>query len=116
MPAFLSASPPGRVSCLRIAALSLGTALMAALVIGIYTGVLWRDWRIDRGRTYRIGYNHNPPFQIHREGSGPTGFSVEAVQSSARRLGIVLEWVYDPSPRTERFRSGGTLHTFRRLT
>ena len=43
-------------------------------------------------RTLQIGYQHNPPYQVHRPGQPPTGLSVETVAEAARRAGIPIEW------------------------
>ena len=42
--------------------------------------------------TLTIGYQHNPPYQVHRPGAPPTGLSVETVAEAARRAGIRLDW------------------------
>ena len=61
------------------------------------TSVLaWRT-SMDFNRVYRIGYNDNPPFQIRTAGGQPTGFAVEAVAEAARRSGVKLQWVFDPT-------------------
>ncbi len=52
---------------------------------------------VDLNRVYRIGYNDNPPYQIRTAGGQPTGFAVEAVAEAARRTGVKLQWVFDPT-------------------
>lgn len=48
----------------------------------------------DLAREYRIGYNHNPPYQLHREGQPPAGLAVDVANEAAARMGIRLRWVY----------------------
>jgi signal transduction histidine kinase/CheY-like chemotaxis protein len=74
-----------------------------ALVAGVVAA--WPA-RVDTTRVYRIGYNHNPPFQIHRTEGPPTGLAVATVSRAAARAHVRLEWIYDPSPRIEMLRRG----------
>ncbi len=84
----------------------------ATLAVGLIAlgGSIW-FWRrahgsVDTERTYRIGYNRNPPFQIHTPQGGAAGFAVETLNRAAQRAGIKLEWVYDESPRAEKMYRG----------
>lgn len=69
--------------------------LLAGLVVLAAAAVLvWRSLArapLPR-RTLLIGYQHNPPYQVHRPGRDPTGLSVETVAEAARRAGIPFEW------------------------
>src|SRR5437868_3914720 len=78
------------------AVLRLGAAALAvaALASATYRSLRTRTVQLDR--VYRIGFNHNPPFQILRPDGGATGFAVETVDSAARRTGIRLQWVHSP--------------------
>lgn len=64
------------------------------------------DGTIDHNRVYRIGYNHNPPFQWRTPEGKPTGFAVEAVATAAQAANIQLNWVYDPSPTGRMLQTG----------
>ena len=57
-------------------------------------------------RTYRIGWQEDPPFQVKAENGAPTGFSVELIRGAARRRGIQLEWVWRPAGPEEALRGG----------
>lgn len=55
---------------------------------------------------YRAGYNNNPPFQIHKDGQPPTGFSIDVLNAAARRSGVELEWSYHPEGPEAALRGG----------
>ena len=57
-------------------------------------------------RTLLIGYQHNPPYQVHRPGQPPTGLSVETVAEAARRAGIPLDWKEVPAGPDSALQSG----------
>ncbi len=71
----------------------------AALLIAVAG---WDSWdahwrgRQQRGRSYRIGVDHNPPNHDWAEGKGASGFAVEVMNEAARRSGIELQWVFCP--------------------
>ena len=74
----------------------------AGLVVFVAAAAVWAWWAATRRpeipkRTLRIGYQHNPPYQVHRPGQPPTGLSVETVAEAARRAGISLEWQEIPA-------------------
>ena len=76
--------------------------LIAGLVVVVAAASGWAFWAATRHpefpkRTLRIGYQHNPPYQVHRPGQPPTGLSVETVAEAARRAGIPLEWTEVPA-------------------
>lgn len=79
----------------------------ALLIAG---GLAW--WRLHdsvpdgRGRAFRIGYNHNPPFQVHTAGQPPTGFSIDVLNAAARVTGVRLDWRYLPEGPDEAIRNG----------
>lgn len=70
--------------------------LAAGIVVVAAAAACWAWWAARSPplpqRTLRIGYQHNPPYQVHRPGAPPTGLSVETVSEAARRSGIPLEW------------------------
>jgi signal transduction histidine kinase/CheY-like chemotaxis protein len=65
-----------------------------------------RSSRVDPARVYRIGYAHNPPYQIRTADGPPTGFAVDMVKRAAERAGIKLEWVLDHSSNVSALRRG----------
>src|SRR5205823_1852076 len=46
---------------------------------------------------YRVGWQHDPPFQAVGVDGQATGLAVELVREAAKRRGIRLEWVRQPS-------------------
>jgi signal transduction histidine kinase/CheY-like chemotaxis protein len=83
-------------------------ALWAIVGLAMASAVTWAFWplRVDTARVYRIGYNHNPPFQIHQADGTPTGLAVETVKRAAARAHVTLDWVHDPSSRADLLRRG----------
>jgi len=78
-------------------------AAVAALTVVVAGAAGWGAFRALRRpavppRTLRIGYQHNPPYQVHRPGAAPTGLSVETVAEAARRAGISLDWQIAADP------------------
>ena len=57
-------------------------------------------------RVYKIGYNQNPPFQMRTTGETPTGLAVDTALAAARRTGIKLQWVFEPSLSNDALRLG----------
>jgi len=55
----------------------------------------WLFWREHGGgkRSYRIGWQISPPYQLAGDGE-PTGLAIDLVREAARRRGIGLRWVY----------------------
>jgi signal transduction histidine kinase/CheY-like chemotaxis protein len=84
---------------------AIGAVIGASLLGAVLVGVL-RTPRVDTDRVYRIGYNHNPPFQIYRADGPPTGLAVDTVKRAAIRAHITLRWVHDPSSRADALRRG----------
>jgi ABC-type amino acid transport substrate-binding protein len=56
-------------------------------------------------RTLRIGFESNPPVQIHTE-NGFSGLAVETVNEAAKRAGIKLEWIETGTSSDEAFQKG----------
>ncbi len=68
-----------------------GTCGIMLTAIGLY-------WLSARSRTqeagvYRIGWEHDPPFQVALAGGEPSGLAIELVREAARRRNIRLEWI-----------------------
>ena len=74
-----------------------------AVVLGAW---FYQENYVDRSQTYRVGYNHNPPYQFHNPGAAPTGASVEVVAQAAQEMGMRIEWVYAPEGPDAAIRSG----------
>ena len=56
-------------------------------------------------RTYRIGFESNPPFQIRANG-GFDGLAVEIVDQAAKRAGLHLQWIDTGTSSEEAFDKG----------
>src|SRR5262245_14431372 len=71
----------------------IGVAILAAAAAGGGTWV-WVAHRPPTipNRTLRIGFEHNPPYQVRRAEGSPTGLVVDTVREAARRAQIPLEW------------------------
>ena len=85
--------------------------LATGLVILAAAAAAWAWWAVARRppipkRTLLIGYQHNPPYQVHRPGQPPTGLSVETVAEAARRAGIPIEWREVPAGPDQALPSG----------
>ena len=85
--------------------------LGVGLVILAAVAAVWAWWAVARRppipkRTLQIGYQHNPPYQVHRPGQPPTGLSVETVAEAARRAGIPIEWKEVPAGPDQALLSG----------
>jgi hypothetical protein len=76
---------------LVVLAASAGIVLLAGACLSL------RPKPISRNRIYRIGYNQNSPFQVRTADGRPAGFAIDTLNAAARRAGIQLEWIYDPS-------------------
>ncbi len=76
----------------RIGLLAGGAGLITAA-----TGTWWfLCLRPDYGRTYTIGFQNDPPFQVVLPDGRASGLAVEAVREAAARAGIRLRWVHTP--------------------
>jgi signal transduction histidine kinase/CheY-like chemotaxis protein len=66
----------------------------------------FRGGTVSHSRVYKIGYDHNPPYQIvPSAGRDRGGFAVETVDRAAQRAGIKLLWLPQSSFKAEAFRS-----------
>ncbi|MGP8247171.1 MAG: response regulator [Bryobacteraceae bacterium] len=74
--------------------LMLLVGLLAAALAG--TGAYWRTARTLPKRTFKIGFQNNPPLQYVDAQGRPTGPVLDLIDIAARRSGIRLEWVYTP--------------------
>ncbi|MFN7921781.1 MAG: ATP-binding protein [Bryobacteraceae bacterium] len=82
-------------------------AVLTAAVGAVVLFILARPpQQFDPARVYKIGYDHNPPFQIRTPGNDghPRGVAVDTVRAAARRAGIKLDWVLDQSRTAESLR------------
>ena len=72
--------------------------LSVAVLLLVSTPLAW--WRIERWelgrRTYRIGYDDEPPQHFLSKDGKPTGLIVELIDEAAKRNGIRLEWALEP--------------------
>ena len=76
------------------------------LIVGIALGgVLVRRQAVYE-RTYRIGFESDPPFHFPDAGGRPAGLVVDVLNEAARRTGIRLEWVFGPRSSEAELRSG----------
>jgi signal transduction histidine kinase/CheY-like chemotaxis protein len=57
-------------------------------------GAYWRTERMPLQRTFRIGFQDNPPLQYADAQGRPTGAVPDLIDLAARRAGLRLEWVY----------------------
>jgi signal transduction histidine kinase len=80
--------------------------LVASAAVALAFGYLATRPRPLPGRTLLIGYQHNPPYQVHRPGIRPTGLSVETVAEAAHRSRIGLEWREAPEGPDEALSAG----------
>jgi signal transduction histidine kinase/CheY-like chemotaxis protein len=88
---------------LKIARIQAAAAIAGAGLI-IACVAMWPG-SVDKDRTYKIGYNENPPFQMRRADENPTGFAVDVVASAAQRAGIRLDWIFDATLSVEALRN-----------
>lgn len=82
-----------RLPSARLVALA---ALMLLIAVGAWRWTEYRRESAFRGRTYRIGLDHNPPNYEWVDQKGATGFAVDVLNEAARRSGVSLEWIYCP--------------------
>jgi signal transduction histidine kinase/CheY-like chemotaxis protein len=57
-------------------------------------GAYWRTERMPLQRTFRIGFQDNPPLQYADAQGRPTGAVPDLIDAAARRAGLRLEWVH----------------------
>ena len=75
--------------------------LSAAFLVWMAAGHHWFG-----RRTYRIGWEDDPPEQEIGSGGQPTGLAIEVVREAARRGGIALQWSYHSESSEAALRSG----------
>jgi two-component system, cell cycle sensor histidine kinase and response regulator CckA len=70
----------------------------AVLALAAVAIVAWQQGTNSRiaSRTYRMGWQADPPFQSQDPGGKPTGLAIDLVREAARRRGIRLEWIQRP--------------------
>jgi signal transduction histidine kinase/ActR/RegA family two-component response regulator len=78
--------------------------ILLTSLIGL--GIALKVGRIDRSRTYRVGVDHAPPYNVLAPGQAPSGLAVEIIEEAARRSGIPLEFVPLNIPVNQAFRQG----------
>ncbi len=64
--------------------------VIVLLAIGLY---LAAGRAAPDTRVYRIGWEHDPPFQVALADGQPGGLATEAVREAARRRNIRLKWI-----------------------
>ena len=57
-------------------------------------------------RSYRIGWELDPPFQMAGSDGQPTGLAVELIREAAKRSGIKLQWSQESSSSEAALRDG----------
>jgi PAS domain S-box-containing protein len=82
-------------------------ALAGCLLIGAVAGaILEYSSHQTARRSYRIGWEIDPPEQLADANNQPTGLAVELVREAARRRGIALQWVRRDESSEAALRSG----------
>jgi len=57
-------------------------------------------------KSYRIGFEQNPPYHFRHPDGSPGGIAYEVVSEAAQRAGIQLEWVHRKESSEAALRSG----------
>ena len=83
----------------------LGLVAAAAVGAGVWGLTILRPPPAP-SRTLRIGFEHNPPYQVRRTEGPPTGLAVDAVAEAAQRARIPLEWTESALGPDEALRTG----------
>jgi signal transduction histidine kinase len=83
----------------------------AGAVTVVVLASAWAWWAWTRrppipNRPLRIGFQHNPPYQVRQAGGTPSGLAVETVAEAARRAGLSLEWKDAPAGPDQALGSG----------
>jgi signal transduction histidine kinase len=86
----------------------LWAAAAVVLLAACAAGLWWHFFhpRLDRGRIWRVGVDHAPPYNLLEAGKPPTGLAVEVLREAARRAGLRLRFVELDMPVDDAFRAG----------
>jgi PAS domain S-box-containing protein len=79
--------------------------VLAVLAVGMYWTYSRRSGPAPR-RTYRIGFEENPPYHFRRPDGGVGGIAYDVISEAARRVGLRLDWVECPESSEAALRSG----------
>ena len=76
-----------------------GFRVVAALAVLAAGGMWWASVRRPPipHRVLRIGFQHNPPYQVREADGSPSGLVIATVAEAARRARLVLEWKEIPA-------------------
>lgn len=74
----------------RLFLISIGLVIIAGVVLAAWHAAARRE--IFR-RSWRIGANHAPPYNLLNKDGSITGFAVDLINAAAQRRGIRLQWV-----------------------
>jgi PAS domain S-box-containing protein len=66
------------------------------LALGVIGWVVWQEWWGFSDRTYRIGFENDPPYDYIGPDGRPAGLALDVISEAARRAGIKLQWVFCP--------------------
>ena len=83
--------------------------LILSAMVSVAAIAWWAHVRTDPARaaaSFRIGFEHSPPYQEVSGSGQPEGPAIEIVTEAARRRGIALEWVHAPEGPEPNLRSG----------
>jgi PAS domain S-box-containing protein len=88
---------------------SRGQVTLAVTIVAVGAGFAW--WVTERrpplpNRTLRIGFDHNPPYQVRRTQGPPTGLVIDTVAEAAHRAHLSLEWIERPEGPEKALQSG----------
>jgi PAS domain S-box-containing protein len=84
---------------------ALGAAILGFFFLGILFWLFFQPKSLKE-RTYKIGWEIDPPEQVRGDNGEPTGFAVDLVREAARRAGVRLTWVYQKGGPDASLRSG----------
>jgi len=76
------------------------------VVLGLLAGTAWWRRAAIYERTYRIGFENDPPFHFPDAQGQPTGLVVDVINEAARRSGLRLAWSFQPGSSDQALLSG----------
>jgi signal transduction histidine kinase/ActR/RegA family two-component response regulator len=76
------------------------------VILGIVLGSLFLRRGAIYDRTYRIGFEDDPPFHFRDPQGQPAGLAIDIVNEAARRKGIRLQWSYQAMSSEAALRGG----------